>query len=72
MVGVELSKEKSKARAALKWFALNCANDVLILGGASVCVYATFRVNTTAGFYALGAAMVAVGWYLTQNPMKGE
>lgn len=75
MVGIKLSKEKlrravQKAGAALKRFAQSCTNDVLILGGAAVGIYATFRIDTTAGIYALGAAMAAVGWYLTLNPIE--
>ena len=75
MVGIKLSKEKlgraaQKVGVALKRFAQSCTNDVLILGGVAVGIYATFRINTTAGLYALGAAMAAVGWYLTQNPFE--
>ena len=70
-----MRKEKIKAfgaRAvrAVSSFAVNCINDVLILGGAAVGIYATFRINTTAGLYVLSAVLVAVGWYLTQNPFE--
>lgn len=77
MVGIKLIREKlkraaKKGGAALKRFAQSCTNDVLILGGAAVGIYATFRVNTTAGFYTLAGVLVVVGLYLTQNPVKGE
>ena len=68
----KLKDTAARAARAAKAFAVNCTNDVLILGGAAVGIYATFRINMTAGFYAAAVVMVAVGWYLTQHPMKGE
>lgn len=68
-----MNKEKLKTLSAtVKKTALAYANDVLILAGASVAVYSTFRINATAGFYALSGVMVAVGWYLTQNPINPD
>lgn len=36
-------------------------DDVIILAGLAVVVYATWLVNAIAGLYALGIALVAVG-----------
>lgn len=66
----KLKADCARAAHAIVGFAVNCINDVLILGGAAVGIYATFRINTTAGFYALAAVLVTVGWYLTQNPLE--
>jgi hypothetical protein len=44
--------------------------DFFILAGAAVIVYATFRIYATAGFFVLGAALLAIGIALAKNPPK--
>lgn len=65
-----LKRAVKKTGEALKAFTADGLNDALIFGGAAVGIYATFRINTTAGFYALAGVLIFVGWYLTQHPLE--
>ena len=44
--------------------------DLLILCGLSAVVYATFRLSEIAGWYCLGACLLALGIWLTAHPKR--
>lgn len=44
--------------------------DFFIFGGISFIVYATFRVNETAGYYCLGACLFGLGVWTWLHPMR--
>jgi len=49
-----------------RWLA-DYAEDLLIVAGLGVIVYASFLVHRILGLYVLGAVMVGVGWVLARG-----
>jgi intracellular septation protein A len=48
---------------------LKYLDDILIFGGITAIVTATFLLHKIAGIYALGAAMLALGIWFARNPI---
>jgi hypothetical protein len=48
---------------------LKYLDDILILGGITAIVTATFLLHTVAGIYVLGASMLALGIWFARNPI---
>lgn len=48
------------------------AEDLLILSGLGVIVYASFRLHEIAGLYVLGLVLAGVGWLLAGGPTLGR
>jgi hypothetical protein len=46
--------------------------DILILGGLTVIVGATFILSFVAGLYALGISLFGIGVFLAKYPLKGK
>lgn len=44
-------------------------DDVLILGGVTAIVTATFLLHEIAGIYALGVSLLALGIWFARNPI---
>ena len=49
----------------------NYIEDVLIIAGLTVIVYATFLWSVVGGLYCLGAALLGVGIFLAKFPLSG-
>lgn len=62
--------KKNKILARIKAFLSEYIEDLLIFCGIFFIVYATFRVNETAGFYCLGGFLLGLGMYFTKNPIR--
>lgn len=56
----KLKKTISKATK----FIGNITNEFFILSGLSLIVYATYRINTIAAMYLLGAVLILFGLFL--------
>lgn len=52
--------------------ALLFVDDLLILGGISIIVWANFRVNELFGWYSLGFLSLALGIFLAWPAGKGR
>lgn len=44
-------------------------DDILILGGITAIVTATFLLHTIAGIYVLGAALLGLGIWFARHPI---
>ena len=44
-------------------------DDILIFGGITAIVTATFLLHVIAGIYVLGASMLALGIWFARNPI---
>jgi hypothetical protein len=44
-------------------------DDILILGGITAIVTATFLLHTIAGIYATGAALLGLGIWFARHPI---
>ena len=50
----------------------NYIEDILIIAGLAVIVYATFLWSIAGGFYCLGTALLGVGVFLAKFPSGGK
>jgi hypothetical protein len=75
-----INQAKQAARAAAAAFVklligaakllLAVAEDILILAGLGMIVYATFRWSETAGWYAAGICAFGLGVWLAGHPIR--
>lgn len=56
---------------ALRWLA-DYAEDLLIVAGLGVVVWASFLVSVVLGLYTLGAVLIVVGLLLARGVVGGR
>lgn len=61
-------KKVSKCMLKICEFIKKFIEDILILGGLTVIVIATFLLSKIAGLYCLGVVLLGVGIYFSINP----
>jgi hypothetical protein len=49
---------------------LNYIEDILILGGLTIIVMATFLVSKVIGLYVLGTTMFGLGIFFSRHPPR--